>query len=236
MNFFKLFLLFVCYAAGLAEAGAKGKAWFTDYDAVQFSKLVKASEPIDPAKLDRALLDAAVFHETNHRRQKHQLLPLAFDNRAWQLAQMQSKAMAGQAQVSHEHPEPDKKTLSDRARTIGLRTAFLAENVASTFGRQYRSGDKFYVRERFGKKIVSYEPKGPPIPRHTYLSFAEALLDQWMDSLAHRKNILHAAPLYLGAACEPGQTDTPLTKFYCTQVFLTPRDETQKNGAVIPRR
>jgi len=72
--------------------------------------------------------------------------------------------------------------MADRARAVGLHTSFLAENVASAFGRRYKSGAKFFVREEAGRKIYSYEPNGPAIPMHSYLSFAEALVDEWMSS------------------------------------------------------
>src|SRR5262245_17854006 len=153
---------------------------FTQYDSTSFAKLPQPRQLIDPDALNQDLLDAAVFHETNRRRQQQRLPPLKYDERARVAARMQSRDMAKGGFVDHENPDPTKKTMNDRARLAGLRPRILAENVASTFGRRYKSGQPFYAREENGRKIYSAQPNGSPIPMHTYLSFAEALLDSWM--------------------------------------------------------
>ncbi len=199
-----------------------GKSWFTEYNSITFRQVPKAGQPLDLRRLDLDLLDAAVFHETNRRRQQHGLAPLPYSGKVRQMASIQSRAMAQSGIVSHEHPEPSKKTVADRARFVGLQPSFLAENVASSFGRKYKSGQKFFVREEGGRKLYSYEPDGPPIPMHTYLSFAEALVDEWMASPGHRENLLHSAPQFLGCACEAGRNNSGIETFYCTQDFFAP--------------
>lgn len=188
-----------------------------------FRQLPQVQQRLEPGKVDLLLLDMAVFHETNRQREQHRLPPLVFDPRIRELAQLQSRAMAEQAFVGHENPaEPRKRTMSDRVQLMSLNPSFVAENVASAFGRQYKSGRKFYIREENGQKIYSYTPRGPNIPMHTYISFAEALVDSWMHSPGHRKNILHASPKYLGCSCEPAKKQDELFTFYCTQNFYTP--------------
>ena len=138
------------------------------------------------------------------------------------MAQIQARAMAKGKFVEHTNPEPGKRTLTDRAKFVGLRPRFVAENVASSFGRRYKSGQPFYTREEDGRKIYSYEPNGKPIPLHTYLSFAEDLVESWMQSPGHRENILHKTPEYLGCACELSREASAMETFYCAQVFLKP--------------
>jgi len=197
---------------------------FTQHDPVSFSKLPQARQVIDPDAVNFDLLDAAVFHETNRRRQQQRLSALKYDERARAAAQMQSRDMAKGGFLDHENPDPTKKTMNDRAKLAGLRPRVLAENVASTFGRRYKSGQPFYSREQNGRKIYSSEPNGSPIPMHTYLSFAEALVDSWMKSPGHRKNILHSDVEYVGCACELPRNPNAMETFYCTQVFFTPLD------------
>jgi uncharacterized protein YkwD len=193
------------------------------YNWQSFRRLPQAQQRLKPGGYDLVLLDMAVFHETNRRRQQNGLPPLAFDPRARQLAQLQSQAMAAQDFVGHENPaEPEKKTLENRVHLIGLKPSFVAENVASAFGRQYKPGQKYYEREENGQKIYSYTPKGSNIPMHTYISFAEALVDSWMNSPGHRKNILHPSPKFLGCSCEPGTKADDLFTFYCAQNFYSP--------------
>jgi uncharacterized protein YkwD len=197
---------------------------FTGYDAASFAKLPQARQLIDPDAVNLDLLDAAVFHETNRRRRQQGLPALKYDEKARAAAQIQSRDMAKGGFVDHENPDPTKKTMNDRAKLAGLRPRVLAENVASAFGRRYKSGQPFYSREENGQKIYSAEPNGRPIPMHTYLSFAEALLDSWMKSPGHRKNILHGEVEYLGCACELPRNPNAMETFYCTQVFFTPLD------------
>lgn len=204
------------------SASRNASELFTKHDADSFARLAAARRVIDPDAVDYDLLDAAVFHETNRRRREKGLSALKHDAKARTAAQTQSRDMAKGGFVGHENPDPRKKTLGDRAKLAGLRPRVLAENVASTFGRRYTSGKAFYSREENGRKIYSATPDGPPIPMHTYLSFAEALLDSWMKSPGHRKNILHREVEYLGCACALPRNPNAMETFYCTQVFFTP--------------
>ncbi|HUR45776.1 MAG TPA: CAP domain-containing protein [Candidatus Saccharimonadales bacterium] len=198
-------------------------ALFTSYNWQSFRKVPKANEPINPQNIDVVLLDAAVFHETNRRRLELKLPALGFAPLARQMANLQTHAMAEQGFVGHENlAEPQKKTMTDRARLAGLKFSSIAENVASTFGRRYKSGANFYSREENGVKIFSYAPHGPEIPMHTAVSFAEALVDAWMNSPPHRKNILLTNSKFLGCSCEQGKQSGEMMTFYGTQIFFAP--------------
>jgi uncharacterized protein YkwD len=194
-------------------------ALFTNDTAASFARNVEARRLIDPANINQQLLEAAVFHETNRRRAEQGLAALRYDAKAHEMARLQARAMAKDQAVEHENSDPKLRTMQDRAKAVGLRPRVLAENVASAFGRRYKSGQNFYIREENGRTIYSYEPEGPAIPMHTYLSFAEALVESWMQSPGHRKNILHKEPEYLGCACELSPKKSGMETFYCAQVF-----------------
>lgn len=214
-------------SAGAAEA-RKGSndSWFVDHTAESFASQAAAQQAIAPRQIDADLLDAAVFHETNRRRQRHGLPPLGFDAGAREAARLQSAAMAEHGFVGHGNPfDAELRTPMDRAQRAGLAPKFLAENVANAFLRAYEEGTRVHVRTENGKRVLSEEPGGPPIPMQDYLGFAEALLDDWMDSPGHRKNILHSAPEYLGSACSTKVPDEPMPKLSCTQIFFTPRSD-----------
>src|SRR5687767_6450095 len=114
--------------------------WFTKFNAGTFARLPEARELIDADGVNYDVLDAAVFHETNRRRQEKGLPALKHDVKARAAAKMQSQDMAKGSFVGHENPNPKRKTMSDRAELAGLRSRVLAENVASSFGRRYKSG------------------------------------------------------------------------------------------------
>jgi uncharacterized protein YkwD len=199
---------------------ANGSALFTNYTAASFRLLPAANQTIFIRDLDFDLLDAAVFHETNYRRQQAGLRALAYSEKAREAARIQARAMSRGQFVEHTNPNPGLKTSADRAYAVGLHPRFLGENVASAFGRRYKSGQGFYTREQNGQKIYSFQPNGPPIGMHTYLTFAQALLDEWMESPPHRANILHKSPEYLGCANEPSPNESSMEMFYCAQFFF----------------
>src|SRR5262245_37299496 len=77
-----------------SSAPIDGETFFTEYTERSFRKLPAANQLIDPERVNRHLLDAAVFHETNRRRQTEDLEPLRYEARARQAAAIQSRAMA----------------------------------------------------------------------------------------------------------------------------------------------
>jgi uncharacterized protein YkwD len=196
---------------------------YADYNSKTFAKLPAARAPIDFEHVDVNLLSAAIFHETNRRRANDNLPVLKFDPATRRAANLQAQIMAKTGDVSHEHPDnPQYATLEKRLAAVGLAPRFAAENLAYTFAVQYLSGDRVYVREQNGRKIFSYEPNGPPLQPHTYVTFAKAVVEQWLNSPGHRRNLLHRDPAFLGVGCRPGTGDSGLPMVYCCQVFYTP--------------
>ncbi len=183
----------------------------------------EAQAPIDLQNVDHTLLAAAVFHETNRRRREHDLPALKYDGQVWQAAAIQALAMAEGQFMGHAQPDSEKKaTPWDRVQYVGLDPKFAAENVATSFGLDYESGKPFYTREEGGREIYSYEPGGRAITPHSYLSFAETLLESWMNSPGHRANILATEPEFLGCSQRQGKDARGMPVFYCAQVFFTP--------------
>jgi uncharacterized protein YkwD len=217
-----LILLVLTLSASGAEQNSKSPA----FDWKNFSRLEAAQKEIDLRKPDTNLLLAAVFHATNAQRAEHKLKPLRYDKKAGLAAAVQSEIMRQRGAISHENPGIAKyRTLEDRAKAVGLDFRLVAENLATAFGYAYESGRTFYVRKEKGKEIYSYKPGGEPIRPHTYISFAEALLDSWMKSPGHRKNILLKDAQYIGVSCLPAKKQETMVTFYCTQVFFSPMKE-----------
>jgi uncharacterized protein YkwD len=195
----------------------------------QFVRKPATQQELDPSNLDTNLLDAAVLHATNLERTKRGLQPLKHSEKARRAARMQSRIMRDRGSISHENPERRSlKTVEDRARAADLAFRFLAENVATAFDLQYESGKSFYPRVEGDREIVSYTPNGPAIPRHTYATFAEALVRSWMNSPGHRENILNPEAEFLGSSCLPDREKAAMRKFYCAQVFYAPAPPTSK--------
>ena len=194
-------------------------------DWAAFRQTPAAQRESAPGDLETNVLSRAVFHATNAAREKHGLPPLQYSEKVEKAAALQSRLMRERGSIGHENPKTPKfRTLEQRVEWAGLNYRFIAENVATAFSLQYDSGRPFYKREVQGRTILSYKPDGKPIPRHTYASFASALVDSWMNSPGHRANILHRKAEFLGASCLPELSPSEeMTTFYCTQVFFTPQ-------------
>ncbi len=185
----------------------------------EFAKVEKLRTPIDFENIDLALLDAAVFHETNRRRVENDLPALDFEPVLREAAAVQVRGMIRMQTISHKHPDADKKTLGDRFGLLGIDTDMLAENVAMTFGISYESGTKVYKQRKAGRMVFSDKPGGTPIPPHTYASFSEHLLAEWMASPGHRRNILTKDLMTLGTSSLHDRSALGMDAFYSAQEF-----------------
>lgn len=208
---------FLLVSSGAAEAKLFNHTWES------FQKTEAALEKIDSENVRTNVMAAAVLHATNHQRREAGLEALKFSEGAQKAAAMQARIMRDRGSISHVNPEhPGLRTLEQRVEAAGIEYRFIAENVATAFGLEYEAGKPFFTRTEDGEEVYSYEPRGEAIPRHTYASFAEAVVGNWMESPGHRKNILNARAEQLGASCFPAKDERGMTRFYCAQVFYTP--------------
>ena len=149
-------------------------------------------------QIDYPLLHAAIFFVTNETRVKNKRPPLAFALALERAAHHHSKYMAEQNFFAHENPFSNRRnTAEQRAKLAGIKNPFISENIATHFGIRYKAGTPVY-RVDTQQGTFSYEPGGSLIPHHTYLSFAEAIVAQWMDSRPHRANLLSQDAVQLG--------------------------------------
>lgn len=196
--------------------------------AEDFAKIEKLNMPIDFENIDLALLDAAVFHETNRQRSENELPALDFEPALREAATVQVRGMIRMQAISHSHPDADKKTQEDRFDLLGIDTMMRAENVALVFGIRYESGTEVYKRKKAGRMVYSAKPNGTPIQPHTYASFSENLLENWMASPGHRRNILTKGLKTLGTSSLHDRSALGMDAFYSAQEFggkVTVREE-----------
>ncbi len=179
---------------------------YDQFTVSEFKKYGPANKEIDFKNIDFPLLNAAIFYETNRMRQKYGRKPYNHSVAMERAALMHTLDMAAGNFFSHQNPRnPEKREPSDRTALFGGGAA--GENIATTFGIQYKAGTAV-------SSISS-------IPPHTYNSFAEALVDSWMHSPGHRANILDEYGIgykYLGCGAYPVPNDR-WHKFYATQNF-----------------
>jgi len=171
---------------------------YTSTDYKNFRNNPIFQQKIDPEKIDYPLANAAIFFMTNEIRVKNGLKPLDYSEELEIAAWHHSKLMAEKKFFSHTNSlDSTRRTPTARGKLAGITNPSLAENIAENFGITYRAGATIYPRN-IANGEFSYTSNGPIIPFHTYLSLAESLVTQWMNSPGHRRNILSGSALQMG--------------------------------------
>lgn len=195
----KLILLTALYlltATSIPGQSSGSRNYYSELNLENFREEPLFNEYLNFDSLDFYRIHAAIFYVTNEVRAEKNLSFLAFSPELEKSACIHSKDMYERKFFSHTNPYSRKKrTPNDRAAQVGISNPYLAENIAENYGLQYNSGDKVFVR---GSGKFSYRMDGELIKPHTYLSFAESLVANWMNSKGHKKNILSDKALQLG--------------------------------------
>lgn len=159
-------------------------------------------------ELNRTKIEYLVHKEINDRRRAHDLPPIQFDMELRQIARYHSKDMAESQYFAHT--SPDGETMADRYDKFGYschvdmsgnQYATGAENIAYTYAFEN------VVRENGATAYYSNEKE-----------IARGLVNQWMNSTGHRKNILKSYWENEGIGIYIAEIDGE-TRVYATQNF-----------------
>lgn len=213
----------------ISAQGSSISSIFSDMDYYRFTwqdfmNLPQANDTINLSSPSYSLLNAAVFFVTNRIRMQHGLHVLNFSPELKEMAQYHSQSMATNSFVAHENPY-DRRMATVNKRSTAFQADAAGENVASTFLAQYSRnfGDPLnYYRVWENNRYVFYTDDGFRIPDHTYLSLAEQVVNNWMNSPGHRRNILEPRFKRLGCAVAINPKDVnngSIGLAYCTQNF-----------------
>ncbi len=174
---------------------------YSDYSATDYKNFrtdPRFNQKLDPDAIDYPLANAAIFFMTNEVRVKNGLTPLEYSQELEIAAWHHSRLMVEKNFFSHTNSRDNgRRDPSSRGKLAGITNPSLAENIAESFGINYRPGSPIYPKN-VEKGEFSYSANGPLIESHTYISLAESLLTQWMNSSGHRSNILSKSALQLG--------------------------------------
>ena len=191
--YIKIFVLFSGYSFAQTS---DIRDYFLKLNLKNFRKERLFHEQINFDSIDFSRLHAAIFFITNEERDKKRLSFLEYAPELEKAALIHSRDMYEKKFFSHYNPSDRiKKTPNDRGALSGILNPYLAENIATSHGLKYKSGAKVFVR---GDGQFSYTIDGQLIQPHTYLSLAETIVDSWMNSKGHRRNILSDDALQLG--------------------------------------
>ncbi|MBN2766634.1 MAG: CAP domain-containing protein [Paludibacteraceae bacterium] len=211
-----LYLIFSCPFVVFAN----GTDIYSGYSHSNYRSILGVNMEVDFESPNYKLLNALVFFRTNEIRVEKGLHALKHHERLEQAAGMHASDMLKGDFFAHDNPlQQERKTPSDRYRLCGISNPYAAENIANNFAIKYKANTAVYVLDE-EKGLFSYEPDGEAIARHSYLSFAESVVEKWMGSKGHRENILRSTALELGCGCLfYRDKNGSMPKFMCVQNF-----------------
>lgn len=192
----------------------------------EFAQCEQANQVINFDRPDQTLISAGILHETNRWRENNGLKPLTHHPKVDEAVMIHVKDMIAKNYLAHEEKGTKTPQPIDRVRAVGLAPILVAENIGTASGIQYKGGEPVFPLRQWRREGLSYKENGPAIPPHTYRTFTEVVVKQWIDSPNHRANIMLPDAKYLGSAALPAsakaQTEAEFHKFYTGQVFFTP--------------
>jgi len=197
-----LLVIILCFSVvplvSMAEQSVWEEFYYNRYDAEAFQNYSYAKMTIDFNNIHYDLLNAAIFYTTNQMRIAHGMDPFIHAQSLEEAAFMHASDMVRLHFFSHNNPhESEKKNFKQRLAMYGIEQGYRAENISDMFGIRYEQGSALIPPDTTEGDFRDFKT-GKPIPVHTYLSFAKALLEGWMNSSGHRANILNSKLVYLG--------------------------------------
>jgi uncharacterized protein YkwD len=171
-----VFLLLLCGFAGFAQSNPEhwDATYYTGYSVQTFKQLRAVHKKIAGSKFNHRLLNAALFFRTNEERIKNNLPQFNFSIALEKAALGHSIDMVQHNFYAHDSPVPGSQNMTDRLKRVGVDYSTCAENIYNIFDE---------------------DP--------TYWSLASKLVEGWMNSSGHRRNILNPNLRYLGCGTWP---------------------------------
>ncbi len=159
-----------------------------------------ASEDLDAtivlSSFDASKLNAAIFYASNEARIAEGLEPVEHSALLEELATSYAKRVDATGTIAHVDPETGTDPKA-RFEAAGITNPFASENLATDVLIQMKSGEPVYEVDA-SKGLFSREPRGEPLPFHTYSSLGRSFVESWLNSPGHRRNLLEPRAKQLG--------------------------------------
>lgn len=178
-----------------------------------------AAKTIVPAgRINQKLLDDSVRTEVNYHRCRVGLpgLKSAGAGLAKQ-TRLHSRWMAKSQQLTHRSTVPGAATLRQRVKASGVKYRTGSENIGMVHRYQI-DNRRFKILSARECKFASY--KGLSLPAHSYASLARHIVNLWMNSPDHRKNILDRKVTRVSTAVAFDPNAQYCGRFWLTQNFI----------------
>ncbi len=167
-------------------------------------------------RIDQPLIDASVRAEVNYHRCKAGLSKLSAAKGLRKVAGTHAQWMARAQNLSHKSRVSGQATTVARIRASGLRFRAGSENIGLVSHYQI-DGKPFKFTDRANCGFASRD--GKAIPPHSYASLARTIVNLWMASAVHRRNILDQKVSYVGSGLGFDPKAGYCGRFYVSQNF-----------------
>lgn len=178
-----------------------------------------AAQTVVPAgRINQKLLSDAVREEVNYHRCRAGLSPVS--NAGAPLAKearAHSRWMAKSQQLTHRSTVPGRASLKQRIRASGVNFRTGSENIGMVHRYQI-DNRRFKILNASQCKFATQS--GQPLPAHSYASLARHIVNLWMDSPGHRRNILDRQAKKVSTAVAFDPNAQYCGRFWLTQNFI----------------
>lgn len=176
---------------------------------------IDLAAPIRKDSVNLELLEWAIFRETNTQRRRLGLESFKFDARLRRAAILHTREMVELDYFDHVSPIPKNETIAQRFRQVGIKYGMGGENLAMHPANKRQQ----IVFEQLDPNATApkYHWRNAGIS-YTYEQFAEELVNRWLTSPPHRRNILNRNFRFLGVGCVRSKKKQSEV-FYITQNF-----------------
>lgn len=179
----------------------------------------KAAQTVVPStRINQSLLDDAIRAEVNFHRCRAGLKTLADAGGGLaSQARKHSSWMAKTQQLTHRSTVSGSSTLKQRLKKSGVKFRTGAENIGMVHRYQI-DNLRFKIVSSNACQFTTYG--GKPLPAHSYASLARHVVNLWMDSPGHRKNILNRKVKKISTAVAFDPNAQYCGRFWLTQNFV----------------
>lgn len=158
-----------------------------------------------------------MLYYTNFARCQRGLAPLRRGGGVAMAAQNHANDMARLSFFDHVSPVRARRTLSDRLGEVRAPYRRAAENIIESRYMAYENSTRFQVIDAARCLFVTAD--GRPLERHTYQTLAKEVVDRWLASEGHRRNLLDPDVGRHGFAIAPNRSTSLCGGIYAAQVF-----------------
>ena len=176
-----------------------------------------AYRTIPTDRVDQELFSRAIIVEVNYYRCKAGLEPLRLADGLIKVARVHASWMAEQRKLTHQSTLRGYASVQERVLASGLPVRRGSENIGYLPRYRFDVGRKIRIRNKARCEFTTVG--GKRITPHSYASLARSIVELWMRSAGHRRNVLDRNVNAVGAALGYDARGAQCGQFYMAQNF-----------------